>query len=768
MSQDVTAGRIIQSTSLNPCMQNSLFAATLFNITFTPDDGLLRIKVNGISSLSGNVTAKLQIIAYGYTAMERNLNPCAMQGFEGMCPMSTGQITLNSNVAVGQNVANSVPGIAYQVPDLDGLARIIVNSTDTGAMVACVEAPLSNGKTVDQHGVGWVTAIIAGMGLIASAVTSGLGHSNTAAHVAANAVSLFAYFQSQAMIGMTAVKLPPIVSAWTQNFDWTMGIIEIQFMQDIFHWYIQATGGKPSNLLDRLSEVSVQIQKRSFDGEIPYLMTRAAMYGFEPVDLDISSQPARQSDIYSRSNNDNAATAQAEIISVSGIERVSFKAKIEATNFFMTGIAFFVAFLFFTGLGVCAFKGFTELAIKMKWIRGTKFQDFRNGWLTVLKGIMYRLVLIGFPQIAILCLWELTVHDSAGAMALAVCFFLSILGILGYASWKVIYIARRSVSLHKNPAYILYSDPAALNRWGFLYVQFRASAYYFIVPLLLYYLVKAMFVAFGQKNGTVQAFALLFIELLYLVAVSMMRPWMDKRTNIFNISICAINFLNVVFLLVFTGIFNSKDIVTGVMGVIFFVMNAAFALVLLILVLVSSVYALVSKNPDIRYQPMRDDRGSFIKSNSQMFPSTELDALGATARGDMKSRDLGDDDSDSYTHSYRPHHDPSQVPLPPSTANSTQAPSHFDAPRSPVDTSVPLFPSNGHDASRQAYAGGQQAGGMALLTPGGPRSPNRTGASSPSPSQRSFDSHGRPPPRHDGGYQPQVYQPASQQSQANW
>jgi predicted HicB family RNase H-like nuclease len=92
-------------------MQNSLFAATLFNITFTPDDGLLRIKVNGISSLSGNVTAKLQIIAYGYTAMERNLNPCAMQGFEGMCPMSTGQITLNSNVAVGQGVANSVPGV---------------------------------------------------------------------------------------------------------------------------------------------------------------------------------------------------------------------------------------------------------------------------------------------------------------------------------------------------------------------------------------------------------------------------------------------------------------------------------------------------------------------------------------------------------------------------------------------------------------------------------------------------------------------------------
>ena len=70
------------------------------------------------------------------------------------------------------------------------------------------------------------------------------------------------------------------------------------------------------------------------------------------------------------------------------------------------------------------------------------------------------------------------------------------------------------------------------------------------------------------------------------------------------------------------------------MGVIFFVYNAVFALVLVIMVLASSYFALSSKNPDSRYQPMRDDRGSFIKSNPQL--TTELDALGATARGDGK------------------------------------------------------------------------------------------------------------------------------------
>lgn len=80
------------------------------------------------------------------------------------------------------------------------------------------------------------------------------------------------------------------------------------------------------------------------------------------------------------------------------------------------------------------------------------------------------------------------------------------------------------------------------------------------------------------------------------------------------------------------------------MGVIFFIYNAAFALVLLLMVLVSSGFALFTKNPDTRYQPMRDDRGSFIKSQTQL--TTELDALGATARGEGKGTHRIDDDDD--------------------------------------------------------------------------------------------------------------------------
>ena len=131
---------------------------------------------------------------------------------------------------------------------------------------------------------------------------------------------------------------------------------------------------------------------------------------------------------------------------------------------------------------------------------------------------------------------------------------------------------------------------------------------------------------------------------------------------------------------------------------IFFVYNAFFALILLIMVLVSSILAIVSKNPDTRYQPMRDDRGSFIKSQSQL--NTELDALGVTARGDMrmpyKNRDL-DDDDDSFSSGSlgRKQNEAGGGPLPPSTSHSTREINLNDHARSPIDANTPFMPGDG-------------------------------------------------------------------------
>jgi uncharacterized membrane protein len=296
------------------------------------------------------------------------------------------------------------------------------------------------------------------------------------------------------------------------------------------------------------------------------------------------------------------------------------------------------------------------------------------------------MVLIGYPQMTILCLWEFARVDSPTEVTLAVIFFFGMTATLGLAAAKVVMIARRSKTMYKNPTYILCSDPTSLNRWGFLYIQLRATAYYYIIPTLIYILIKGMFIALGQPSGTAQAIGLLIIDAGVLIAASVLKPWMDKSTNTVNILICSINLFNAICLLFFSDVFSQPAIVTGVIGVVFSVVNAIFAFVLLILVIVSTILAAARKNPDTHYQTMSDDRASFIMSQTQL--TTELDALGATARGEMKGgfKPGLDLDDDSWgTESMRRH--PANMALSPSTADS------YEHPRSPINPSVPLFPS---------------------------------------------------------------------------
>lgn len=627
------AEKMLLSNSLNLCQQDSTLQASLFNVVYTPANNSASINMVATSSVQGKVSFDIEASAYGYTFLRQTVDPCDI-GLRGLCPMVSGKIAFGFNLPVSASASSQIPGIAYQIPDLDATVKVRVNLTGTGESVACVEADISNGKTVNLVGVKWATAVIAGLALVSSAIINGLGHSNTAAHVAANSLSLFGYFQSQAIIGLTGIRLPPIVQSWTQDFQWSMGIIRVGFMQTIFTWYQRATGGTPSTIFDSLTTVSVQLEKRSL---------QVAQAGLSVLKRGAAIMPKPAAQLLKRGN---VMTGSGSYV-VFGIQRVAFKAGIESTNLFMTGLVFFWIFALIVAGAVAIFKGFLEILAGRGIMKNDRFIEFRNGWITVLKGILFRVCLIGFPQMTILCLWEFTQRDSAAEVILAVFFFFGPLFTLAWGASKVIRIARRSISMHRNPAYILFSDPQALNKWGFLYVQFRASAYYFIIPVLFYTLIKSMFIALAQRSGVTQAIALIIIEVGFLIAASVLRPWMDKSTNSFNIAIGVINFLNAIFLFIFTNVLDTPLLVIGVVGVVLFILNAAFSLILLIMVIVSTTFSLIRKNPDARYQFMSDDRASFMKSQSQLNATTELDALAATARGDKVGYKSGFDLEDN-------------------------------------------------------------------------------------------------------------------------
>ncbi|KAK3682946.1 hypothetical protein B0T22DRAFT_297586 [Podospora appendiculata] len=641
---------ILRSSSLAACQVNSGFTASLFDVVFTPSNGSVAINMIAFSSIQGYVIFDISILAYGYPIVKTTIDPCT-SNLPGLCPMTSGNLNNPFNLPVGPSAIASIPGIAYSMPDLDAKVTVLVKLVDkdtrvVSKTVACLEADVTNGLTIDLIGIKWATAAVIFLALFISAIISGVGYSNAASHIAANTMSLFGYFQAQAMLGLCGVPLPPVVKAWTQDFQWSMGIIKVTFIQDILSWYQRSTGGTPSTIFDSLHTTSVQVEKMK--RSLPMVTEHLGMYKRAHAMLPSTAVQEAAVGLTKRAN---LQTYYGSYI-VYGIQRVAYRAGIESTNLFMTGLVFFYIVFVLAVILVTLFKLICEVAAKYRWIQRDTFSDFRLGWLTVLKGILFRVTLIGYAQMTVLCIWELTQNDSPAEMVLAIFFFFGMTAVLFFAAFKVYRIAKRSVRLHRNPAYILFSDPQALNKWGFLYVQFRASAYYFIVPILIYTLVKGLFIALAQAHGTVQAVALIVIEAAALITASVMRPWMDKSTNSFNIAICAINFINAIFLFVFTDVFGLPPLVIGVVGVVLWIANASFALILLLMLIITTAIVIFHNNPDTRYQFMNDDRTSFMKSNTQLGTASELDALAMTARGDGKMYqkpmlDLDDDDMGS-------------------------------------------------------------------------------------------------------------------------
>lgn len=684
------AEQLIRSNALLSCMANSQFTASMFDVVYYRSNNSLSFEVSAISTLSGNFTADVTVIAYGFKVITQSVDLCDVSS--ELCPLNPGRFDVPlSAQTISSSVVDNLPGIAFTIPDLDGVVRVYVYAKDDTSHsnpVACVEATLSNGKTVSMKYVAWPIAAICFIGLLTAGILSLLGHISTSAHISSSVVSLFCYFQGVAIICMMGVKkLPPVAAAWGQNFMWTMGLVSVKFMQDIFNWYVQATGGTTTSILPNSQSMSISVQKikrsliNSVDDWIssyytpagrPEIMSSSGYSINHALPRDVSYFMSHNSILPALARRANlTATSVTETtdeklddfssttLVLRGIQRVAYLANIEITSLFLTGFTFFLIFCVFAIILFGLAKIIVELLARARIVQSGTFDNFRNHWRTVMKGVLYRLCLLCFPQLTVICLWELTKHDSPGTTALAVITYFSVLALLAFGAFKTWSLARQSMRLYKNPAYILFSDPDALNRWGFLYIQFRATAHYFIVPLLIFLFLKCAFIAFAQNSGKAQAVSIFLIELAYLVIISWKKPYMDKPTNGFNIAIAAINFINALFFLFFSAIFGLPDYVAGVMGVVFFLLNAIFSLILLIMIIVSCLWALFSKNPETRYQPMTDDRESFIpNAGVEKNAGTELDALGASARDGFQPTSqemynnpetLRDDDASFYS-----------------------------------------------------------------------------------------------------------------------
>lgn len=598
----VVGKKTLSATSLVTCMENSQISPTYFNVTFNPDDGSLRYSLDLTTEISGKVEAYVSVYAYGFEIISKSVDLCSL-GWKQFCPIFPGNMQVDSIEYISPKLTAEIPNIAYYVPDIDAVVKVVVRNKNTGEKLSCLQSNFSNGKTVAQTGAKWATAIVAGLGLLIAAIMSSFGNSNAATHISANAVSLFLYFQAVVIVCMQHVeRVPPIASAWAENLAWSMGLIRVKFMQDIFRWFVQSTGGSPTLYFkDDSKQILVQ---RALD-HLNNIHSFAANQGKRSLNFGLNS-------------NKN-------LIVLRGIKRIGYNSHIEPTSIVPTGITFFILFGYVLVAILFFIKLILDLLIRFKKINPNFMNHFRITFSEVIKGTLLRYIYIGFTQITILGFWELTQHDSGAVIVIALLCLILVLSVLGFSFYKVLTYGKLSIAQYNNPAALLYGDTKILNKYGFCYTMFTANKYWFGVVIMGYNLVKAIFIGFCQGSGKTSALVLFILDLAYTGYLIYLIPYLSKFTNIINILSSVVNTINSFLVLFFSDLFGQPELVSSIMGWIFFILNAAYSAVLLFMIVGFTALVLVSKNPDARFAPAKDDRTSFQRMSSIKQRSNEKD-----------------------------------------------------------------------------------------------------------------------------------------------
>ncbi|KAG0676957.1 hypothetical protein C6P42_001039 [Pichia californica] len=643
----VSAGKFLYSNSLVNCMKNNTdIIPNYFSVIFDAEDRSITYDISLTANIQGKLKAYATVYAFGFDIIHETVDLCNLN-LKQFCPITPSEMEVESIEYISSSYVDKIPGIAYTFPDLDAVARLIITNDDN-ELLGCLQASFNNGKTVSHEGAKWALACVAGLGLLISGLLSIFGNSASASRMSAAALSLFTYFQSVVIIAMISVdEVPPIANSWAENLAWSMGLIRIHFMQQIFRWYVQATGGTPTQYLT--TKVYSVLTQRSFNKILNNYYINSIYSFFFPAAaatskaiIDSGSSP----DLVKRISSDtdtsifiplNHVQSNDYLKVLRGIKRIGYNSNIEPTSIVCTGFTFFTLCLYVL-IGVFFIYRYLTTALtkgqRKNWI--SKNIEQRTSWRPVFKGMLARYIFIGFPQLLILSLYEFTAVDSGAVVTIAVFFLILSVGTMALCCVQVIRYGRKSIIEHGNPAAILYGNPEVLGRYGFLYTMLNAKRHWFCCVSLAYLFVKALFVALSQSSGRTQAMALWILDMFYLGLMCHFLPYLDTFTNVLFIFIQVITTINSFFFTFFSGIYGQPLRVASVMGLVFFIMNAAVSVLLLIMIFVLAIFTIFSKNPDARFSPAKDDRTSFQRKHNSLdgdnMESNELFELGRVAK----------------------------------------------------------------------------------------------------------------------------------------
>lgn len=614
---------VLQTSGFNDCGGDASIKVDKLNISYDNGNKTVTFDVAGSSAKEQNVTATLNITAYGKSVFSKSFNPCDSDTFVAqLCPVPVGSFGASGAQQIPPQFANMVPAIAFKIPDIAAQATLQLESLDSGEKVACIQSQVSNGKSVDTPVVSYVAASVAGAALVltgASAAGAALSGGSAAlagggsgaggvGSISPSFIEVAGWFQGMAMNGMLSVNYPPIYRNFAKNFAFSTGLVPWTGLMTAIDNFRAKTGGNLANdSVEFLQKASLVLP----DGST--IKSSNGLFGLKrAVDIisDLTGGDIQTSiNTTSPDASGNPGTPGDLKHTVHGIQAFVEQLRVPKSNVFMTALLIIAIAIAAIVLGILLFKVILEL-----WAVFGNFPPslvgFREHYWHSIARTIITLILLLYGVWVLYCVFQFTRGDSWAAKALAGVTLAIFTGILGFFSWKIWAVARRLNTVDGDTDK-LYEDKAIWVKYSMFYEAYRKDYWWVFVPIIVYMLVKGSVLAAADGHGMVQTVTLLIVEAIMLILLLWIRPYERRSGNIINTVIAVVRVLSMICILIFVEEFGIAESTQTVTGIVMIAIQSTLTAVLAILIAWNAINACCKMNP---HRKRRKEMGMFYRT----------------------------------------------------------------------------------------------------------------------------------------------------------
>ncbi|POS83846.1 hypothetical protein EPUL_003813, partial [Erysiphe pulchra] len=595
--------QILTTSGFISCLPESNITVQNLDIKYNAVEKQVTFDVTGTSASEQNVTAQLNVVAYGINVYQRSFDPCSSSTYVShLCPVPEGQFSATGTQVIPDEYASQIPKIAFSVPDISATATLELKSLDTNADVACIRANVNNGKTANAPAVSYVAAGIAGAALIMTGATTvgaaagaaggGVATGGSSVHSPVSStpsfIEVFSWFQGLAMNGMISVNYPPVYRSFTKNFAFSTGIIPWTAMQTSIDNFRARTGGN-------LTENSVQYLKDSKTGHMMDVskVSRRAYYSIITA-RDSSSTSVDSTGTSSASNLTSHSPSQAET-TLNGIKAYVEELSVPEANTFLTVLLIVACVIAIIVVGILLCKVILET-----WALFGSFPKSLAGfrkhyWATMARSIV-QLILVLYGIWVLYCIFQFTNGDSWAAKTLAAASLTIVSGVLMYFAFKIWQTASK-LKKTDGDASGLYRDKENWLKYSMFYDSYSKDYWWMFIPVILYMFAKGCILAAGNGHGFGQTISQLIVELLMLGLLIWKKPFERRSGNVINIIIQVVRGLSVACIFVFVEELGISQTTQTVTGVVLIAVQSILTGVLALLIATNAIIVFCKQNP---------------------------------------------------------------------------------------------------------------------------------------------------------------------------